>query len=78
MPQLQNLQKVEALRETISRSTLRVLQILQLRHLRIDLQCDTTAGYYGPLGRLVGSYAGLAAGQSNMEPNFAISLISSR
>ena len=38
MTQLQNLQRVEALRQTLSRSTSRFLQISQLRRVRTDLQ----------------------------------------
>ena len=38
MPQLQNLQNVEALRQAKSHSTSRVLIISRLRHVRTDLQ----------------------------------------
>ena len=38
MPQLQNLQKVEALRQAVSQNTSRVLEIPRLRHVQTDLQ----------------------------------------
>ena len=38
MPQLQKLQKAEALRQAVSQSTSCVLRISQLRHVRTDLQ----------------------------------------
>ena len=42
MPQPGNLQKVEALRQAVSRSTSRVLRIPRLRHMRSKMQYMTS------------------------------------